>query len=76
MRIFVVGTGRCGTSTAYQALTHAKHYTKGHESRAGKLSAHKYPDSHIEVSSQLMIEIPSLLDKYSDSKWVWLSRER
>jgi len=76
MRIFVTGTGRCGTCTAYQALSHAKGFTVGHESRAGLSEHHEYPDNHIEVSSQLVMEIPLLLRKYPGAYWVHLQRER
>lgn len=74
MRIFVTGTGRCGTSTFYQAVSHATNFTAGHESRAGRLEQHEYPDNHIEVSSQLVVDLPRLMSIYPDSRWVHLVR--
>ena len=74
MRIFVTGTGRCGTVTFSKAAAHADNYTVGHESHAGKIGNWEYPDNHIEVSSQLMIAIPILQSKYPDAKWIHLVR--
>lgn len=74
MRVFVVGTGRSGTSTAYHALQHVAKHTVGHESRAGILLHHEYPENHIEVSSQLIPEIVQLALQYPNAKWIWLKR--
>lgn len=76
MRIFVVGTGRCGTVTFSKAASHATNYTVGHESKAGRVADWEYPDNHIEVSSQLVIAIPILREIYPDAKWVWMIRDR
>lgn len=76
MHIFVVGTGRCGTSTFYQACLHIKGFTVGHESSAGRIPSWTYPDKHIEISSQLVYGIPKLRQRYADAKWVHLIRAR
>lgn len=76
MNVFVTGTGRCGTSTFYQACRHFTNYTTGHESHAGFQEVPYPPDNHIEVSSQLVIWIPRLLRFYPDAKFVHLIRER
>lgn len=65
MRIFVVGTGRCGTSTFYHAACHATNYTVGHESRAGTINDYLYPDHRIEVSSHLAFAVPVLRATHS-----------
>jgi hypothetical protein len=74
MRIFVTGTGRCGTVTFSKAAGHATNYTASHESYAGYVADWDYPDNHIEVSSQLVIGIPLLLARYPDARWVHLVR--
>uniref|UniRef100_A0A6M3XK25 Uncharacterized protein n=1 Tax=viral metagenome TaxID=1070528 RepID=A0A6M3XK25_9ZZZZ len=79
MRVFVVGTGRCGTVTFSKAAGHATNYTVGHESNTGawaKIGDWDYPDNHIEVSSHLIIAIPILRKRYPQAKWVHLIRER
>lgn len=74
MRIFVTGTGRCGTVTFSKAASHATNYTVGHETHAGRVGDWEYPDNHIEVSAQLVIAIPLLQEKYPDAMWVHLNR--
>lgn len=76
MRAFVVGTGRCGTCTMYHALSHCTNYTVGHESRAGRVEDHQYPDNHIEVSAHLAIAIPVLQERYPRARWIHLIRDR
>jgi len=76
MRVFGVGTGRCGTCTLYQACTHIENYTSGHETQAGIVSPHEYSDNHIEISSQLVLEIPTLKEKYPDAVFVHVIRDK
>lgn len=76
MRVFVTGTGRCGTCTFYNAVKHCTNYTTGHESLAGNVVRHEYPDCHIEVSSQLIIGIPYLRKMYPEAKWIVLTRNQ
>jgi len=83
MRIFVTGTGRCGSVTFSRACRHATNYTVGHETHTNKRVDGKmvgdilnleYPDDHIEVSPQLAIQIPLLRDRYPDARFVHLVR--
>jgi len=83
MRVFVTGTGRCGSVTFSKACGHIKNYTCGHEThtnkriageKAGDILNLDYPPNHIEASSQLAIQIPLLCKKYPDAKWVHLIR--
>ena len=71
MRVFVVGTGRCGSVSFREACRHATNYTAGHESKCGLL---EYPDAWIEVNPQLRCCIPHLAEKYPDASWVHLVR--
>lgn len=77
MRVFVVGTGRCGTCTFYQACREITNYTVGHESDSNILdfsSRLEYPDQRIEIASHLFTEIGILDYIYPRSKWVHLIR--
>lgn len=78
MRIFVTGTGRCGTVTFFRAAAHARNLKVGHESQTGHEAVNhwQYPDNHIEVSCQLAFAMPILLRRYPDAKWIHLVRQR
>lgn len=84
MRVFITGTGRCGSVTCYHACRQISNYTAGHETHTHKRRNHKlmgnianweYPDWHIEVSPQLAIAWPILQQLYPDSKWIHLWRQ-
>jgi hypothetical protein len=78
MRIFVIGTGRCGTVTFSKACQHITNYTSGHET-TGRLPIKEkltYPDNHIEIDPSLSYFIPLLREKYPDALFVHLQRER
>ena len=73
MRVFVTGTGRCGSVCFKSACSHMTNYTVAHESRSGLLC---YPDNHIEVNPQLRLFIPAIARRYPDARWVHLVRDR
>jgi hypothetical protein len=76
-RVFVLGTGRCGTLTLSKAFAHATNYTVGHESRANRLEGRlRYPDNHIEVDGRLSWFVGSLVQRYPDAKYLHLVREK
>lgn len=75
MRVFVVGTGRCGTMTFAKACSHITNYTSGHESHAGTLRT-DFPDNHIEVDAHLYHYLSLLLQKYPRACYVHLVRDR
>lgn len=74
MRAFVVGTGRCGTTTFSEACMHATNYTVGHETATGRIADWGYPENHIEVSAPLVVAIPILRRRYPAARWVHLIR--
>ena len=79
MRIFVIGTGRCGTMTFKKACNHIKNYTNAHEGNTGwkhKDNIFDYPDNHIEIDCRLSYFLPILVEKYPDALYVHLQRER
>lgn len=80
MRVFVVGTGRCGTRTFAQACKRITNYTTAHESHSRRLIGNlDYPDGHIESDHHLAWSLPLLLDRYPSGPgalYVHLLRER
>lgn len=90
MRVFCTGvfksaTKACAVAFGYpygkrEPFVHpskyVKHYTIGHESYRSRASCLEYPDNHIEVSHKLGIIVPILKKKYSNVKFVWLTRDR
>jgi len=71
MRVFVTGTGRCGSVSFRAACKHIVNYDCGHESNCGLL---EYPDNWIEVNPHLRCCIVHVARKYPDSIWVHLVR--
>lgn len=71
MRVFVTGTGRCGTVCFRSACNHMTNYLAGHETRSGRL---EYDDQRIEVNHQFSKCLLHLYRKYPDSKFVHLVR--
>lgn len=47
MRVFVLGTGRCGSVTVSEACKHITNYTTGHEQVFQKTDKRHWPDQHI-----------------------------
>lgn len=68
MNIFVLSTGRCGSTTFAQACQYIKNFSVAHESRFGTLRDRvKYPDDHIEVDNRLSWFLGRLDRRYGDS---------
>jgi hypothetical protein len=75
VRVFVVGTGRCGSTTFARAAAHAANYTAAHESSIP--ADLEFPDRHVEVSPRLTWVLPKLVERYStDVLYVHLRRRR
>lgn len=53
--VFVLCTGRCGSTTFARAAEHASNYSVGHETRTHLTGAERfgYPANHIEVDNRL-----------------------
>lgn len=75
MRVFVLCTGRSGSTTLAQALSHATNMTVGQETRnhliEGRLA---YPDNHIEVDPRLVFFLGPLSEQYPEARWIHLKR--
>lgn len=76
MRVFVTGTGRCGTTTFNIACKHFSNYTSKHESTNGRISSLEFPDNHIESEPGLVWRLPQLIKKYPDALYVHLLRDK
>ncbi len=79
MNIFILNSGRCGSTTFIEACQHITNYTALHESRCGLIGEERlnYPDNHIEADNRLSWFLGRLDQKYGDDAfYVHLSRER
>jgi hypothetical protein len=54
-RVFILGTGRCGTMSFIHACAHITNWSAGHESNFGRLGPARleYPERHIEADNRL-----------------------
>ena len=78
MNIFVLNSGRCGSTTFIQACRHITNYTSGHESRCARLGRDRlaYPDDHIEADNRLAWLLGRLERAYGDDAfYVHLRRD-
>ncbi|MCS3662077.1 hypothetical protein [Salinibacter ruber] len=67
MNVFVLCTGRCGSTTFARACEHIENYSAAHESRAGKIKGRvNYPARHIEVDNRLSWFLGRLDEVYGD----------
>jgi hypothetical protein len=79
MRIFVLCTGRCGSTTFIEACKHIANYTCGHESQSTFVGKERinYPDNHIEADNRLSWMLGRLDEIYGDNAfYVHLIRNR
>ncbi len=79
MNIFVLNSGRCGSTTFIQACGHITNYTAGHETRLHMIGDARlaYPDNHIEADNRLSWLLGRLDRTYGDRAfYVHLTRER
>jgi hypothetical protein len=69
MRVFVLSTGRCGSTTFERACSHITNYTAGHETRRGSLFERRfdYPDQHIESDNRLSWFLGGLSRRFDDT---------
>lgn len=69
MNIFVLNTGRCGSTTFIRACQHISNLTSAHESRCGLLGEERfrYPDDHIEADNRLSWFLGRLDQHYGDN---------
>lgn len=79
MNIFILNSGRCGSSTFIKACEHITNYTAAHESRSTLLGKQRlnYPSHHIEADNRLSWFLGRLDKQYADDAfYVHLSRDK
>jgi hypothetical protein len=78
MNVFVLSTGRCGSTTFARACDHITNFSAAHESRIDVLRNRvEYPDQHVEVDNRLSWLLGRLDEKYGDNAfYVHQKRER
>lgn len=79
MNVFVLSTGRCGSTTFAKACGYIENYSTAHESQAQVIGFNRlsYPQSHIEVDNRLSWMLGSLDQRYgNDAFYVHLKRDR
>lgn len=79
MNIFILNTGRCGSTTLIRACQHITNYTAAHESRSTFLADERlnYPTQHIEADNRLTWFLGQLEERYGDDAfYVHLMRDR
>ncbi len=69
MNVFILNTGRCGSTTFIKACQHISNYSCAHESRSAMLGEERlnYPENHIEADNRLSWLLGRLDKKYGDS---------
>lgn len=79
MRVFVLSTGRCGSTTFERACSHITNFTAGHETRRGYLFDRRfaYPDQHIESDNRLSWFLGGLDARFDPehTRYVHLTRD-
>jgi hypothetical protein len=79
MNVFILSTGRCGSTTFARACGHVTNYTAGHETRWRRLGPGRlaYPPNHIECDNRLAWLLGRLDERYGDAAfYVHLTRDR
>lgn len=69
MNVFILNSGRCGSTTFIKACQHINNYTAAHESRIRNTGPERlnYPDNHIEADNRLSWFLGRLDVLYGDS---------
>lgn len=77
MNIFILNTGRCGSTSFIKACQHITNYSATHESRSKETGLERlaYPHNHIEADNRLSWLLGRLDRVYGDQAfYVYLSR--
>jgi hypothetical protein len=78
MNVFVLNSGRCGSTTFIRACAHISNYTSAHESRIHRIGAARlgYPENHIEADNRLSWLLGRLEDAFgNEAFYVHLRRD-
>ena len=71
MNVFILNSGRCGSTTFIKACQHITNFSAGHETLLSKTGAQRlnYPDNHIEADNRLSWILGRLDNKYADQAY-------
>ncbi len=71
MRVFVLSTGRCGSTTFARACKHLTNYSSGHETRSHLKGPKRldYPDNHIECDNRLSWLLGRVDERFGDDAY-------
>jgi hypothetical protein len=77
MNVFILNTGRCGSTTFIRACQHISNFTSAHESRCHQIGEDRfdYPDNHIEADNRLAWFL-GRLDRHYGDKAVYVHLKR
>ena len=78
MNVFILSTGRCGSTTFVRACSHIQNFTSAHESRHGLLGDERlrYGDNHIESDNRLSWFLGRLDETYGkEAFYIHLTRD-
>ena len=78
MNVFILCTGRCGSTTFIKACSHITNYSSAHESRTGFIGEERlnYSANHIEADNRLSWFLGKLENKYGNKAiYVHLKRD-
>ncbi len=79
MNIFVLCTGRSGSTTFIEACKHITNYSAAHESLSNKTGKERFsfPNNHIEADNRLSWQLGELDKKYGkDALYIHLFRDK
>jgi hypothetical protein len=78
MRVFVLCTGRSGSTAFVKACQHIDNFTAGHETNAKVIGKKRfsYPDQHIEVDNRLSWFLGTLDEKFNPNKTLYVHLRR
>lgn len=79
MNVFILNTGRCGSTTFIKACRHITNYSSAHESRCALIGEQRlaFSDNHIEADNRLSWILGKLDAAYGDDAfYVHLSRDK
>lgn len=79
MNVFILSTGRCGSSTFMKACKHIENFTSSHESKFGVIGPKRmdYPENHIEADNRITWCLGKLEKAYGDNAfYVHLKRDK
>jgi hypothetical protein len=78
VNVFVLCTGRCGSTTFVEACQHLTNYTAGHETRAARIGPARfdYPERHIEADNRLSWHLGALGRAYDGREVLYVHLKR